>query len=72
MADIKLTMELTINEAALIRYIREAHGFTTITIVKSNGELQRVKNDELRTLEELRVKYGFTQPLDKTNGNGVL
>lgn len=57
-----LKMDVTIKEAALIKMIRDVHAFSSITVIKVNGEIERVKNDELHTIKDIQKKYGLEKP----------
>lgn len=63
-------MDLTLREAALIKFLRDTNEFTNVTIIKVNGKIERIRNEELRTIKDLAKEYGLLDEIAATNGNG--
>lgn len=75
--ELKLKMDLTLREAALIRFLRDTNEFTNVTIVKVNGKIERIRNEELRTIKNLQEEYGLaiepdSETIDKSSQNAIV
>jgi len=77
MADeLRLKMDLTLREAALIKFLRDTNEFTNVTIVKVNGKIERIRNEELRTIKNLQEEYGLSvdseSTIDKSSQDAIV
>lgn len=65
-------MDLTLREAALIKFLRGTNQFTNVTIVKVNGQIERIRNEELRTIKDLAEEYGLLKVVDNNIKDAIV
>jgi len=73
--EVRLPMELTIAEAAVIKLIRNSTPFSNITIIKRDGKIERTMKEESQTIKDVAKEQGLlgeTIPLDKDTENDIV
>lgn len=57
--EIKLSLDVTVREAAVIKFLRNSSPFSNIVINKRNGFIERITKEESHTVQTVAAEYGL-------------